>query len=276
LHTWANYIPARLTLSYSSPATTSTRFPTHFVWKPLFNRVHLSSWTWVWSCPLQHGDSAMATLHHYGQCLIHPANSSPEKGCQPHDLFPFMWLNVDRSNLVWVPWKQPQLLWVISATAISHSEDIFQGFFFMAQLLHSFCLVFGDAFKTLEGVIWTLKNSVLSYPLHIDQPWVSINCLLLQKKASLTNVGDGEALFYGYKHAFLVGSVMAIPGCHLDYTWNELQSRIGGLTCDPDREARRHKFLTWILTWRSWGIVAIKSLGPDKPFNPRKLRQGYH
>jgi hypothetical protein len=27
---------------------------------------------------------------------------------------------------------------------------------------------------------------------------------------------------------------MAIPGSQLDYIWNELQSRIGGLTCDPD------------------------------------------
>jgi hypothetical protein len=30
---------------------------------------------------------------------------------------------------------------------------------------------------------------------------------------------------------------MAIPGCQLDYIWNELQSRIEGLTCDPDLEA---------------------------------------
>ena len=52
-------------------------------------------------------------------------------------------------------------------------------------------------------------------------------------------------------------------------TWlhqrNELQSRNGGHTCDPDLEAGRHKFLTWILAWRSWGIVAM---------NPRRLRQG--
>jgi hypothetical protein len=44
--------------------------------------------------------------------------------------------------------------------------------------------------------------------------------------------------------------VMAIPGCQLDYIWNELQSRIGRLTCDPDLEAGTHKFLTWILAWR--------------------------
>jgi hypothetical protein len=38
--------------------------------------------------------------------------------------------------------------------------------------------------------------------------------------------------------------VGAIPGCHLVYIWNELQSRIRGLTCDPDLEAGRHKILT--------------------------------
>jgi hypothetical protein len=38
---------------------------------------------------------------------------------------------------------------------------------------------------------------------------------------------------------------MAIPGCQLDYIWNELQPRIGGLTCDPDLEAGRYKFLTY-------------------------------
>ncbi|EDL40959.1 mCG146153, partial [Mus musculus] len=45
--------------------------------------------------------------------------------------------------------------------------------------------------------------------------------------------------------------VMAIPVCQLDSIWNDLQSRIGGLTCDPDLEAGRHKFLTSILAWRS-------------------------
>ena len=44
---------------------------------------------------------------------------------------------------------------------------------------------------------------------------------------------------------------MSIPGYHLEYIWNELQSRIGGHTCDPDVEAGNHKFLTWILAWRS-------------------------
>jgi hypothetical protein len=31
--------------------------------------------------------------------------------------------------------------------------------------------------------------------------------------------------------------VVAIPGCQLDYIWNELQSRIGRLTSDPHLEA---------------------------------------
>jgi hypothetical protein len=34
-------------------------------------------------------------------------------------------------------------------------------------------------------------------------------------------------------------SVVAIPGCQLDYIWNELQSRIGRLTSDPYLEAWR-------------------------------------
>ena len=57
---------------------------------------------------------------------------------------------------------------------------------------------------------------------------------------------------------------MAITGYQLEYIWNEVQSRIGGLTYDLDLEAGRHKFLTWILAWRSWAIVAM---------NPRNLRQ---
>ena len=59
--------------------------------------------------------------------------------------------------------------------------------------------------------------------------------------------------------------VVAIPGCQLDYIWNDLQSRTGRFTSDPNLEAGRYKFLTWILAWRSWGMVAM---------NPRRLRQG--
>ena len=46
-------------------------------------------------------------------------------------------------------------------------------------------------------------------------------------------------------------TLVAIPGCQLDYIWNELQSRIGRFNYDPNLEAQRCKFLTWILSWRS-------------------------
>ena len=69
---------------------------------------------------------------------------------------------------------------------------------------------------------------------------------------------------------------MTIPGCQLDCIWNELWSGIGRLTCDPDLQSGRHKFLTWILAWRSWSIVPKKSLWPGKgvqSFNFRGVRQ---
>jgi hypothetical protein len=37
----------------------------------------------------------------------------------------------------------------------------------------------------------------------------------------------------------LKASVVAIPGCQFGYIWNELQSRIGRLTSDPNLEAGR-------------------------------------
>jgi hypothetical protein len=54
-----------------------------------------------------------------------------------------------------------------------------------------------------------------------------------------------------YFSANLIVLANTIPGCQLDYIWNGLQSRIGSLICDPDLEAGRYKFLTWILAWRS-------------------------
>jgi hypothetical protein len=51
---------------------------------------------------------------------------------------------------------------------------------------------------------------------------------------------------------------VAIPGCQLDYIWNELQSRIGRLTCDPNLEAGRYKFLTWILRHCGYEFQKIK------------------
>ena len=40
-------------------------------------------------------------------------------------------------------------------------------------------------------------------------------------------------------------AVVAIPGCQLDYIWNELQSRIGRLTSDPYLEAWRSLSGSW-------------------------------
>jgi hypothetical protein len=44
--------------------------------------------------------------------------------------------------------------------------------------------------------------------------------------------------------------VTAILSCQLDNIWNELQSRNGRHTCDPDLEAGRHRVLIWVLTHR--------------------------
>jgi hypothetical protein len=43
----------------------------------------------------------------------------------------------------------------------------------------------------------------------------------------------------------LLPVVVAIPGCQLDYIWNELQSRIGRLTSDPYLEAWRSLSGSW-------------------------------
>lgn len=47
------------------------------------------------------------------------------------------------------------------------------------------------------------------------------------------------------------GPRVAIPGCQLEYIWNELQSRTGHHTCDTHLEDEGQKFLTWILALRS-------------------------
>jgi hypothetical protein len=54
---------------------------------------------------------------------------------------------------------------------------------------------------------------------------------------------------------------------------NELQSRIEGLTCDPDLEVGKHKDLG-IEIFRH---CSHKNLGPGniiQDFNPKRLRQG--
>jgi hypothetical protein len=37
----------------------------------------------------------------------------------------------------------------------------------------------------------------------------------------------------------VIKPIVAIPGCQLDFIWNELQYRIGRLTSDPNLEAGR-------------------------------------
>jgi len=78
-----------------------------------------------------------------------------------------------------------------------------------------------------------------------------------------------ETYYYHRPTAILPGGSSpaggAIPGCPLDCIWNEPQPSIGRVTRDPDLEAKRYKFLTWIMAWKSWGKVAM---------DPRSLRQG--
>jgi len=104
-------------------------------------------------------------------------------------------------------------------------------------------------------------------------PWVWSRLVIKCEPLSFSSLHGFLSCLDDCRNASLKGGVKAIPGCQPDCIWNELQSRIGGLACDPDLEARRHTFLTWILAWRSWVIVAMKSLGPHT-FNPRRLSQG--
>jgi hypothetical protein len=57
---------------------------------------------------------------------------------------------------------------------------------------------------------------------------------------------------------------VAIPGCQIDYIWNELQSRIGWLTSDPNLEAWEIKVSDLdldmeILTPSGYGFQKIKT-----------------
>jgi hypothetical protein len=62
--------------------------------------------------------------------------------------------------------------------------------------------------------------------------------------------------------------MMAIPSFRLDYILNELQSRNGGHTCDPDLETGRHVFLTRILTWDNTFLIQILRHSGHEKFRP--------
>ena len=59
-------------------------------------------------------------------------------------------------------------------------------------------------------------------------------------------------------------NVMAIPGCQLDCVQNELQSRIGGLTCYTDLEAGRQ------VSDLDLGMEILRHSGYEK-LRPRQL-----
>jgi hypothetical protein len=65
---------------------------------------------------------------------------------------------------------------------------------------------------------------------------------------SLVNIGAKifDKILANHIHIEMIfHSVVAIPGCQLDYIWNELQSRIGRLTSDPYLEAWRSLSESW-------------------------------
>lgn len=91
-----------------------------------------------------------------------------------------------------------------------------------------------------------------------------------------------------YMHS-LYGFYMSLSGCNgysccqFDYLWDwtivqnwraPLRSRILTHLLEDPGWGWKAQFLTWILAWRSRGIVAMKSLGSSKvvhAFNPRRL-----
>jgi hypothetical protein len=105
-------------------------------------------------------------------------------------------------------------------------------------------------------------SSFVSHPQYCGELLVWCLCILFKWTFSHTSIWDPKKICCLPIQTLIV--IMAIPGCQLDYIWNELESRIRSLNCDPDLEAGKYTFLTWILAWRSRGIVALI---------PRRLRQ---
>ena len=112
---------------------------------------------------------------------------------------------------------------------------------------------------------------------HAPFQWKLSPLLEVQASSGVSGWGwtrDGLPCFaIGYIHRVNIQwHCNGYPGCQLDYIWNgraHLWSRSWVW------KAGRNRFLTWILAWRSWGIVAMKNLGPGKvvhAFNPRRLK----
>jgi hypothetical protein len=76
--------------------------------------------------------------------------------------------------------------------------------------------------------------------LHTASPWVSTH-KLGNAECNIKHIDFGMAIKCrpGTFLKWQLGAVVAIPGCQLDYIWNELQSRIGRFTSDPNLEAGR-------------------------------------
>jgi hypothetical protein len=102
-----------------------------------------------------------------------------------------------------------------------------------------------------------------------------------------TTIHRGSQIFLG-RPRFLFVFVSFFPVVRLFLV---VSLTLSGMNYNPELEGSpvilnlrwwwwgEYKFLTWILAWRSWGIVAMKSLGSGKvvhAFNPRRLRQGDH
>jgi hypothetical protein len=65
-------------------------------------------------------------------------------------------------------------------------------------------------------------------------------CVLIKSTFLVTpKYISNNTVFHRHLKVKLLGTLVAIPGCQLDYIWNELQSRIGMLTSDPNLEAGR-------------------------------------
>ena len=94
----------------------------------------------------------------------------------------------------------------------------------------------GDNIRTLEeGSLALAPSPACHVGLRFEQVSRASLVSLVRLKTTKTNPGLVREF----------NGVVAIPGCQLDYIWNELQSRIGRLTSDPYLEAWRSLSGSW-------------------------------